>query len=67
MLLSGGLLTRRSGNSVCLPNELSLEEWYAYGLPQVSMMGADHLLKVAGYDFHHLRKKYDVRTMWGGA
>ena len=28
--------------------------------------GADNLRKVAGYDFHHLRKKYDVRTMWGG-
>ena len=29
------------------------------------MMGADHLRKVAGYDFHNLRRKYDVRTMWG--
>ena len=28
-------------------------------------MGADHLRKVAGYDFHDLRRKYDVRTMWG--
>ena len=28
------------------------------------MMGADHLRKVAGYDFHDLRRKYDVRTMW---
>ena len=40
-----------------------------YGLPtvwpEVSMMGADHLRKVAGYDFHDLKKKYDVRTMWG--
>ena len=57
--------------SVFLPNDLSLEDWYAgvYGLPtvwpEVSMMGADHLRKVAGYDFHHLRKKYDVKTMWG--
>ena len=57
--------------SVFLPNELSLEDWYAgvYGLPtvwpEVSMMGADHLRKVAGYDFHDLRRKYDVRTMWG--
>ena len=57
--------------SVFPPNELSLEDWYAgvYGLPtvwpEVSMMGADNLRKVAGYDFHHLRKKYDVRTMWG--
>ena len=57
--------------SVFLPNELSMEDWYAgvYGLPtvwpEVSMMGADHLRKVAGYDFHDLRKKYDVRTMWG--
>ena len=52
--------------SVFLPNELSLEDWYAgvYGLPtvwpEVSMMGADHLRKVAGYDFHDLRRKYDV-------
>ena len=29
------------------------------------MMGADHLRKVAGYDFHDWRRKYDVRTMWG--
>ena len=29
------------------------------------MMGADNLRKVAGYDFHHLRNKDDVRTMWG--
>ena len=53
--------------SVFLPNELSLEDWYAgvYGLPtvwpEVSMMGADHLRKVAGYDFHDLRRKHDVR------
>ena len=29
------------------------------------MMGADYLRKVVGYDFHHLRKKYDVLSMWG--
>ena len=29
------------------------------------MLGADNLRKIAGYDFHLLRKKYDVRTMWG--
>ena len=29
------------------------------------MMEVDNLRKVAGYDFHHLRKKYDVRTMRG--
>ena len=57
--------------SVLLPNDLSLEDWYAevYGLPTVwpetSMLGADNLRKIAGYDFHLLRKKYDVRTMWG--
>ena len=57
--------------SVFLPNDLSLEDWYAgvYGLPtvwpEVSMMGADNLRKVIGYDFHHLRRKYDVRSMWG--
>ena len=54
--------------SVFLPNELSLEDWYAgvYGLPtvwpEVFMMGADHLRKVAGCDFHDLRRKY-VRTV----
>ena len=70
MLPPGELLGRRSCNSVVLPSDLSLEDWYAgvYGLPtvwpEVSMMGADNLRKVAGYDFHHLRKKYDVRTMW---
>ena len=26
--------------------------------------GTDHLRKVAGYDFHDLRKKCDVKTMW---
>ena len=57
--------------SVLLPNDLSLEDWYAevYGLPTVwpeaSMLGAENLRKIAGYDFHLLRKKYDVRTMWG--
>ena len=29
------------------------------------MLGADNLRKVVGYDFHHLRKKYDVLSMWG--
>ena len=29
------------------------------------MMGADNLRKVVGYDFHLLRKKYDVLSMWG--
>ena len=29
------------------------------------MLGADYLRKVAGYDFHQLRKKYDVQSMWG--
>ena len=57
--------------SVFLPNDLSLDDWYAgvYALPtvwpDVSMLGADNLRKVAGYDFHHLRKKYDVLSMWG--
>ena len=52
--------------SVFLPNELSLEDWYTgvYSLPtvwpEVSMMGADHLRKVAGYDIHDLRRKHDV-------
>ena len=40
-----------------------------YALPtvwaDVSMLGADNLRKVAGYDFHLLRKKYDVQSMWG--
>jgi len=30
-----------------------------------SMLGDDYLRKVAGYDFHLLRKKYDVQGMWG--
>ena len=57
--------------SVFLASDLSLEDWHAevYALPtvwpQLSMMGADNLRKVAGYDFHLLRKKYDVRSMWG--
>ena len=57
--------------SVFLPNDLSLDDWYAgvYVLPtvwpDVSMLGADNLRKVAGYDFHLLRKKYDVQSMWG--
>ena len=57
--------------SVFLPNDLSLDDWYAgvYALPMVwpdvSMLGADNLRKVAGYDFHLLRKKYDVQSMWG--
>ena len=57
--------------SVFLPNDLSLDDWYAgvYALPtvwpDVSMMGADYLRKVVGYDFHHLRKRYDVLSMWG--
>jgi len=28
-------------------------------------MGADNLRKVAGYDFHLHRKKYDVQSMCG--
>ena len=57
--------------SVFLPNDLSLDDWYAgvFALPtvwpDVSMLGADNLRKVAGYDFHLLRKKYDVLSMWG--
>ena len=43
-----------------LPNDLSLEDWYAevYGLPTVwpeaSMLGADNLRKIVGYDLHKL-------------
>ena len=57
--------------SVFLPNDLSLDEWYAgvYALPtvwpDVSMLGASNLRRVVGYDFHHIRKKYDVPSMWG--
>ena len=53
--------------SVFLPNDLSLDDWYAgvYALPTVwpeaSMLGDDYLRKVAGYDFHLLRK-VAVRT-----
>ena len=57
--------------SVFLPNELSLDGWYAgvYALPtvwpDVSMMGINNMRRVAGYDFHNIRKKYDVASMWG--
>ena len=57
--------------SVFLPNDLSLDDWYAevYTLPMVwpeaSMLGDDYLRKVVRYDFHLLRKKYDVQSMWG--
>ena len=56
--------------SVFLPNDLSLDDWCAgvYALPtwpEASMLGADYLRKVVGYDFHLLRKKYDVQSMWG--
>ena len=52
--------------SVFLPNDLSVNDWYAgvYALPtvwpDVSMMGASNFRRVVGYDFHHIRKKYDV-------
>ena len=45
--------------SAFLPNELSLDDWYAgvYALPtvwpDVSMMGINNMRRVAGYDFHH--------------
>ena len=29
------------------------------------MMGINNLRRVVGYDFHHIRKKYDVPSMWG--
>ena len=29
------------------------------------MLGASNLRRVVGFDFHHLRKKYDVPSMWG--
>ena len=51
--------------SVFLPN---VDDWYAgvYALPivwtDVSMLGADNLRKVAGYDFHLLRKEYESRA-----
>ena len=57
--------------SVFLPNEQSMDDWYSgvYALPtvwpDVSMMGTNNLRKVVGYDFHHIRKKYDVPSMWG--
>ena len=48
--------------SVFLPNELSLDDWFAevYALPtvwpDVSMMEINNMSRVAGYDFHHIRK-----------
>ena len=62
--LLGLSLGPRSCRSVFLPNDLSLDDWYAgvYALPtvwpDVSMMGANNLRRVVGYDFHHIRKKY---------
>ena len=57
--------------SVFLPNDLSLDKWYA-GVsalptvwPDVSMLGACNLRRVVGYDFHRLRNKYEVPSMWG--
>ena len=57
--------------SVFLPNDLSLDQWYAgvFALPtvwpDVSMLGACNLRRVVGYDFHRLRNKYEVPSMWG--
>ena len=31
----------------------------------MTVLGASNLRRVVGYDFHHLRKKYDVPSMWG--
>ena len=57
--------------SVFLPDDSSLDEWYA-GVcalstvwPDVSMLGACYLRKVVGYDFHRIRRKYEVASMWG--
>ena len=50
--------------SVFLPNDLSLDDWYAevYALPtvwpDVSMLGADNLRKVVGHDFHHQERLF---------
>ena len=57
--------------SVFLPNEHSMDDWHSgvYVLPtvwpNVSMMGINNMRKVVGYDFHHMRKKYGVPSMWG--
>ena len=57
--------------SVFLPNEHSMDDWYSgvYALltvwPDVSIMGINNMRKVVGYDFHHMRRKYDVPGMWG--
>ena len=69
--VSSGTFLEKLQLSVFLPNALSLDKWYAgvYALPtvwpDVSMLGANNLRRVAGYDFHHLRKKYDAPGMWG--
>ena len=53
------------------PNDLSLDQWCAgvYVLPtvapDVSMLGASNLRRVIGDDFHRLRNKYEVPSMWG--
>ena len=59
--------------SVFLPNDLSLDQWYAgvYALPTVwpelTMLGASNLRRVIGDDFHRLRNKYEVPSMWGNS
>lgn len=57
--------------SVFLPNASSMDDWYA-GVsalstvwPDVSMLGACYLRKVVGDDFHRIRRKYEVASMWG--
>ena len=39
---------------------------YYGSCPKVLYIGIlDNLRRMVGYDFHHIRKKYDVPSMWG--
>ena len=39
---------------------------YHGSCPEVLYIGIlDNLRRMVGYDFHHIRKKYDVPSMWG--
>ena len=57
--------------SVFLPTALSMDDWYSRVCalstvwPDLSMLGACYLRKVIGDDFHRIRKKYEVASMWG--
>ena len=52
--------------SMFLPNEQCMDDWYsgvlcpAHSVAKCLHDGTNNLRKAVGYDFHHIRKKYDV-------